>query len=557
MIVELNVENIAIIEKSQVTLGPGFTVLTGETGAGKSLLVDAIELALGARAESELVRSGATKARATLTFDLTAHPELAGRCAELGAQTEDGLLFIQREVFAEGRSQCRINGKLAPATVVKQVGQLLVDLHGQHDHQSLLHPERHLGFLDAWIGKAAKGLLEQIARLHAKSKELEARLSAFRTGTREREQRVDLLRFQISEIEAAAPAPGEYDALKAELSRLQNAERLLQAAHGAMRAVSGFDGSARDQIAAAVRELEEAQRLDESMAPALEAFRTALYTLEDGAAELGRYVDGIEASPDRLQQVAERIDALNSLRRKYGDDESSVLSYLERAKRELDTLSADVSSEEELAAELEEADVSLWKLCNELSTLRQERARDFVALVQEQLADLAFERGRFDARFGEKSVDATGADAMEFLFSANQGEPVRPLSKIASGGELSRLMLAIKTVLADRADVPTLVFDEVDAGLGGRAASVVGKKLDELARHAQVLVISHLPQIAACATTHMAIEKIEAKGRTATRLRELRGDERAQEIARMLSGDLAADAALGHAKAMLAASGNA
>ncbi len=551
MIVELTVENIAIIEKSQVVLGPGFTVLTGETGAGKSLLVDAIELALGARADTELVRSGATKARATLSIDLTDRPQLAERCAELGAQPEDGMLYIQREVYAEGRSQCRINGKMAPATILRQIGQLLVDLHGQHEHQSLLFPERHLDFLDAWIGEPCRLLLDEIGALHAKSKELEAKLSAFRTGTREREQRVDLLRFQVGEIDKAAPRIGETEELKAELSRLQNAERLLEAAHGAMRAASGLDGSARDELGSAVRDLDAAARLDDRITPALESFRTSLYTLEEGAEALSRYIDSIDVDAERLEMAAERIDTLNTLRRKYGDDEGAVLAYLEAAKRELDLLSADASSEEELASELEESDVRLLTLCSELSRIRQERAKQFVALVQAQMADLALESARFDSRFLEKSVDASGADAMEFMFTANPGEPVRSLSRIASGGELSRVMLAIKTVLADKAGVPTLIFDEIDAGLGGRTAGVVGRKLEDLARHSQVLVISHLPQIASRATAHLAIEKIESKGRTATALRALGHDERVAEIARMLSDEETGAVALTHAQAML------
>jgi DNA repair protein RecN (Recombination protein N) len=552
MIVELSVENIAIIERSQVQLGPGFTVLTGETGAGKSLLVDAIELALGERADTTLVRSGATRAAVNLVVDLSAQPELAARMQELGAQLEENLLYISREVLAEGRSQCRIGGKLAPVNVLRQLGKLLVDLHGQHDHQSLLDPERHITFLDQWIGAEALGRLEQVRVRHSSVEELRRRLNALRTGQRDREQKLDMLRFQIEEIEGLSPQPDEMEELESSLSRLKHAEKLQESGAAALAALRDEEVNANDLLGASLKQLEDSSKLDSSLEQVLEPLRSALYSLEEGIYALRDYVDGVEADPERLQETADRVDALKRLRRKYGDDEVAVLAFLEQARQELEMLTDAESNEGELTAQLEAAEQELMLEAQGLSDVRREGAKRFGQLVEEQLRDLAMEKGRFSVNVETKPLDASGVDAVEFYFSANLGEPLKPLSKIASGGEISRVMLAIKTAMAGRAGVPTLIFDEVDAGLGGRAAAVVARKLEELSRHYQVVVISHVAQIAGRATTHFRIEKAERGGRVVTDVRLLAPEERVEEVARMLAGESLTESALANARELLA-----
>ncbi|HEY0868393.1 MAG TPA: DNA repair protein RecN, partial [Fimbriimonas sp.] len=481
MIVELTVENLAIIERAQLQLGPGFSVLTGETGAGKSLLIDALELALGERADSDLVRTGAPRASVSVVLDLAAEPEAAAKCKELGIELEEGTLYIQREVAAEGRSQCRIAGRLTPVSTLRQLGQFLVDLHGQHDHQSLLNPDRHIGYLDAWIGEPSFALLRETAEKHRLAEEVRRKLRDLRAGIRDREHRLDLLRFQVNEIESIDPQPGEMEELESQMSRLQHAERLANASLAALQGLSEAEDCAIDQVGQAVKSLEDAVRFDPTLEEVVQPIRQALYELEEGVHGLRSYSENLEADPMTLEDVAGRIDSLRRLRRKYGENEAAVVEFLAKARNELALLEDSEASEADLAEAVEASERALRDASTRLSAVRKEKAAEFSERVTTQLRDLAMERAQFEVDFRERTPDASGADDVEFYFSANAGEPPRPLSRIASGGEISRVMLAIKTALAGRAGVPTLIFDEVDAGLGGRAAATVARKLEELA----------------------------------------------------------------------------
>jgi DNA repair protein RecN (Recombination protein N) len=551
MIVELTVENIAIIERAQIALGPGFTVLTGETGAGKSLLIDAIELVLGERADSELVRAGAPKASVSVVFDLSSRPGLIKLCQDQGIPVEDASLYIHREVFAEGRSQCRVGGKLIPVSQLKQLGSLLVDLHGQHDHQSLLDPETHVGYLDAWIGEPAFELLNRVGATYYNTDLLRHKLSAIRQGQRDREHKLDLLKFQINEIEAVMPKPGELPELEILLSRLRNMEKLAAATFGSLSMLQDQEGSADEKLGACLRQLEGASILDPTLEPTVKPIRDSLILLQEGIHSLRTYADTLESDPNRLDEVATRIDSLQRLRRKYGDDETAILEYLEKAKAELELLDDAESAEYELNLQVAESERELSMLCAELAALRHDRAAEFSDLVEQQLQDLAMEQAIFEVSFKVKQPDATGAENVEFFFSANGGESARPLSKIASGGEVSRVMLAIKTALAGKAGVPSLIFDEVDTGLGGRAAAVVARKLAELAAHYQVVVISHLPQIAAAAASHFRIEKKASDGRVQTSVLALNRDQRIAEVARMLAGEEITETAMANARELI------
>lgn len=551
MILELSVENLAILERAQVALGPGLTVLTGETGAGKSLLVDAIELAFGARADSDLVRAGATRATVSVAIDLSDAPAIRAFCDQQGHTLEGDLLLLQREVFVEGRSQCRIGGRLASVGAMRELGRTLVDLHGQHDHQSLLDPSRHIEFLDAWIGEPVPTLLGQVSVALDRANHLRGRLESRRRSQRDLEQRMDLLRHQIAEIEAVDPKAGDLEETEARVQRLQNAERLRDAAQRSLQHLREDEVNALDSVGGAERMLQDAARFDDGLQSIADEVGAAWTQLDEACRNLSHYLDDLEADPNELEEAGERLDALKRLRRKYGDDESAVLEHLERARVELATMEEDGQDEATLEAALEQAEAELGQVCGELSRLRAEKSGPYAEAVQAQIRELAMEKAVFSVRQTEREPSAQGADQIEFLFSANIGEPPRALDRIASGGELSRVMLAIKTVLAGKAGVPTLIFDEVDAGLSGRAAAVVGKKLRELSQFYQVLVISHLPQIAAQALTQVKIEKVEVQGRTRTELTVVDGKSRVEEIARLLAGEQISASALANAQEML------
>lgn len=552
MFVELSVENIAIIERTQITLGPGLTVLTGETGAGKSLLIDAIQLAIGERADTDLVRTGAGKATVTLGVDVSAHPRLQTLCDELGAETEDGLLIIQREVFAEGRSQARIGGKLAPVATLKRLGQELVDLHGQHEHQSLLHTERHIDFLDAWIGPSGVAIRAQV-KVHFRSlSDLRTRLQMLQRNKRDLAQRVDLLRYQIDEIETVAPLADEMEGLESRLKRLSNAEKLRLAAEDALSRLADAESPALEGISEAVRRLEETAVLDPQLDPALQPLRDALYSLQEAIPEIRKYHELLEADPAELETVAARIDALRKLRRKYGEDEVAILEYLTAAQTELDALEDPEANEDELITRITASEANLAAACAELTQLRQVEGKRLSEAILGHLRDLAMDNATIALEIRPRAADENGADDVQFVFSANLGEPPKPLSKIASGGEISRVMLGIKCAMAGTESVPTIIFDEVDSGLGGRAAAAVARKLSQLAQHTQIIAISHLPQIASVANVQFRIEKQEIGDRVRTSVRELKDEERVEELARMIAGESISETAIVHARELLA-----
>jgi len=551
MIRELAVENIAIIEQSILPLGEGLTVLTGETGAGKSLLMDGIDLALGGRADSDLVRTGCARGVVSMVADLTGDPLLQEACAELGIFPEDGILHVQREVSAEGRSTCRIGGKLFPVGTLRKLGELLVDLHGQHDHQGLLHADRHGGYLDAWIGEPCRVIVERLAVEFEAYEALKRKVSALRQGMREREQRIDLLRFQVQEIEAVGVRDGEYAELQGQIARLQNVERISGSVQAALQGLSGEDASAVDRVGDATRQLEAAQALDPSLEATVESLRSVFYALQDSAWSVREYAEKLEADPALLEELVQRTEAIRKLLRKYGDTEDEILRALELAQKELSELNDLDANSDQIEADCARAEAKLTQTAAELTELRREKSHAFADQVQGSIRELAMEKAIFEVRISPQAISATGADLVEFFFSANPGESPKPLAKVASGGELSRLMLGLKVVLAGCAGTPTLIFDEVDAGLSGRAAAVVAKKLEQLATGYQVIVISHLPQISSRATTHFRIEKIERQGRVTTQVRLLQPAEREQEIARMLAGETISDSALVHARELL------
>ena len=551
MISELRVENLAIINHVELSFNGGFSVLTGETGAGKSLMIDALELALGERADTDLVRTGAAKASVQLVLDLSSRPDLVAPLCELGLELEDGRLFILREVFAEGRSVARVNGRTVPIATLKALGRLIVDLHGQHQHQALLDPLTHVGYLDQWIGAEAVAALLAVDEAYSRFSAVRTKMDALRRGLREREQRLDMLRFQVNEIRSFAPNEGEEEELTATLSRLKNLERITQSVQVALASLSEGEVNARDLMAGGSSAVSDALRFDSSLDLVANGLEAAIVHLDESVHTLSAYFERLDADPGLLDLTTERLDGLKRLKRKYGETEVAILNFCQSAEEELATLEDAEASEESLGKQMEAASAELATACDRLSTVRRSKAEAFVGSMREHLDDLSMGKARLEVSMKPSEPTAAGADEVEFLFSANAGEPPKPLAKIASGGEVSRVMLALKSALAGRAGVPTLLFDEVDTGLGGKAAAAVGRKLAALGAYYQVIAISHLPQVAACAAHQYRIEKREEGGRSQTSVVPLSQQDRVEEIARMLAGDEVTETAMANARELL------
>jgi DNA repair protein RecN (Recombination protein N) len=549
MLRALTVKDVATIESCSLYFGAGLTVLTGETGAGKSLLVDAIGLALGGRADSGLVRSGARKAVVSLSA-LVSGAALAV-CEQNGVEVEDGEIVVVREVSSEGRSTVRINGRLASVGVLRAIGAELVDMHGQHDHQALLDVDRQIVFLDSWIGAPCLSMREGVEALFFGAEGVRRRLATLRADRRDIEQRVDMLRFQTEEISGVGPVAGEFEELEARIFRLRHAEKLVTASSEALEALSEGEGAALEKLGASLRSLEAGATLDPGLEQVIDPLRESVFSLEEAVRALHAYHETLDLDPSALEESASRLDSLKRMRKKYGEDETAVIAYLEKARQELSLLEESGTNEEELVALLTASEKRLGAKCAELTKVRTKAAKEFATTVTKHVRELAMEKAEFEVRISPKPVQADGADSVEFYFTANPGDPPRPMAKVASGGEISRIMLATKVASAGRAGVPTLIFDEVDTGLSGRAAAVTATKLGELSRHYQVLVISHLPQIAGRATTHFQIEKREKGGRSSTEVLELEGEDRVAEVARMLAGEQVGESALANARELI------
>ncbi len=554
MLTFLRVRSFAIIDELEVELGPGLNVVTGETGAGKSILVDAIDLVLGAKGKPELVRTGAPQAEVEATFDVSGDAILRERLLARGIDRTDELI-VRRVVSASGRSRAYVNGTLATQGELAELAAGLADVSSQHEHHSLTDPARHLGYLDAYGRLEAERAKMKAA--FATLKAAEEALAEAKDQARGREDREDVLRFQLKEIEALAPEPGEIGALAAERDRLKHAEKLLAAARGAEDAIYSRERSIADELAQLGRALEEAAGVDARLRGPAERLEAARAELEEVARDLGHYARGVSSDPERLSEVDERLHRLGRLARKHGgvgdvDPIAGVLAFRDRARSELDALA---SAEDRIegrerarAAALESA----TRLARALSAARKKAADRLGRAITDELGSLGM--GGAEVRVdvapldagGERSVDgaglsASGIDRCELLIAANVGEDARPLRRIASGGELSRALLAIKRVLAGLREAEgrasgLYVFDEVDTGVGGAVAEVIGKKLKEVARHHQVLVITHLAPIAVYADQHFQVKKQIEDGRTRSTIEPLGPADRLEEVARMLGG---------------------
>ena len=553
MLSQLYIKNIAVIKEADINFAQGFNVFTGETGAGKTILINAINAVLGERTSRDIIRTGENSASITAVFD-DVPPRVLSTLADLGYEIESGdSLLIMRTLHQDGKTQCKINGQPATVSMLKNISGMLINVHGQHDSQQLLSAEKHLGYIDLYggLGQALSEYQTEFARL----REINDRIGALSADEAEKAHKTDLLTYQINEITEAALTSGEEEELLSQRRILRNSERITQALAAALALLSGDDNGETpgivEQMEELAAQLEEAGRYMEDFAPTATAVSGYKYELEDCASSVQDALDNMDYDPARAEYIENRLDTINMLKRKYGVDIPAILAFLEKAKAELD----DITFSEEKLAQLEQERsrqfARCYDLARQLSADRKKAAEEFTAKIQEELQFLDMSAVRFLPVFREKALSSLGMDDFELQVSTNVGEEPKPLAKIASGGELSRIMLAMKNVLSDRDNVDTMIFDEIDTGVSGRAAQKIGRKLHEVSAGRQVICVTHLAQVAAYADHHLLISKKVRDGKTFTSVESLSEEERTQELARIMGGDVITPATLSAAAELL------
>lgn len=567
MLQEVYVKNLALIEEIKLEFDPSFNVMTGETGAGKSIIIDALSLALGGRFSSEMIRTGAESTLVEVGFLTKNRPDLAAYLEELGVSPEaDNTLVIQREVGTSGKNRCRVNGQLVTVLALTKIGEFLLDIHGQHEHQTLLYPEKQLELLDCYCGTPCLNLRKVFHKLHKEWQLLDKEYRDLQQNEFDLARKVELLQFQIEDITQAKLIIGEDEDLLRERALLGSAEKLYEAATQSYQAL--YDNSsgqaAVELLVNAEKALEQAAAIDPKLEPVLNALREAACQTEEVAREIRGYQEQVQFDPERLNIIEERLDEISHLKRKYGTSVGEILLYAERCSQELDGISNREERSQQLEAELQNLKVKLGELAGELSEVRRAGADKLEAAIVDQLKDLNMGNTQFKINLTQieaedglplagKTVatDEDGADKIEFMVAPNPGESLKPMIKIASGGELSRIMLALKSILAELDETPTMVFDEIDVGIGGRTAQAVAEKLLLIGQSRQVICVTHLPQIASLAQRHFYIEKRVIGARTSVSVHEMTMDERIEELARMLGGAQVTDTTRQHAREML------
>ena len=543
----LHIENIAVIESADISFGTGFNVLTGETGAGKSIVIDAISAILGERAYRDMIRTGEEKASVRAVFS---------QVAPLDWFNENGVPYdretvIQRDIFLDGKNVCRVNGTLVSVTMLRKLGIQLMNIHGQHDSASLFDEENHLIFLDDFSSNQA--LRQAYQEKYQAVAALRREIQRMTMDEGEKLRRMETLQYQIAEIEKAELEPGEDEALEERRKLLQNAERLSKGMDEAVEALYG--GEESDGAAGLLTQAEHAlgrlSRFSDSFTSLHERVTDLMYQVRDAAEEAKDMRDDLSYSADELEQIESRLDVIYRLRKKYGTTCQEILDYLEKARKELADIEFADDRLEKLKQKQQKAEKEAWAAAEALRQNRRENAEIMSARILQELKELDMPRVQFRCQFRELELQPNGADAVAFYLSANAGEALKPLSKVASGGELARIMLSMKNVLAEKDQIATLIFDEVDTGVSGRAAQKVAEKLRKLAQHKQVLCVTHLPQMAALADTHMLISKCERDGRTYTSVTPLDTEGRKRELARIIGGTHITETTLKSAEEML------
>ncbi|WP_342551785.1 DNA repair protein RecN [Paenibacillus sp. FSL R7-0652] len=564
MLVTLSIRNLAVVEEVDVVFHPGFHVLSGETGAGKSIIIDALGLIAGGRSSADLIRYGCDKAEMEALFEMEPSHPVWSTLEQLGIHCEpEEHLVIRRELNIQGKSTSRINGQLVNLTMLREVGEKLINIHGQHEHQSLLRAESHLGLLDTYgsefIGPVKARYQERYSKFIAAEKELRA----LQESSQRAYQLLDMYRFQLEEIAAASLARGEDELLGEERVKLSHSEKMMDSVAGAYELLNGQRGL--EAVSIALSRIEDISGYDsKGLQPIVEQLQSAFYQLEDAAFQLRDYRERIEFNPGRLEEVEQRLNLISGLKRKYGDSVEHILNYYEQISHETDQLENKDERLEKLRSERDKLLLLVMESAEELSRVRKQCAEELAAQVESELKDLQMERTSLRVQIvpaeDPKGIEwngrrirfsRQGADNAEFLISPNPGEPLRPLGKIASGGELSRIMLAMKSIFARHDRIPVLIFDEVDTGVSGRAAQSIAEKLHRLSSTCQVFSITHLPQVACMADHQYLIEKHVYDGRTMTQVESLSEQGRVKELARMLGGVEITEKTLHHAQEML------
>lgn len=539
MLEHLHIRNVALIKESEISFGDGLNILTGETGAGKSMIIDSLQFALGGRAGKDFLRHGEKQAAVEALFSVQSQA-LTEKLAENGiVPEEDGTLLITRTLSEAGKSVCRINGSTVTVGMLKEIAEDMIDIYGQHEHQSLLNPVKHIRLLDRFCGAGFGEAMEEYKNSRQRLKDLEKQLTILIGDESQREQRMDMLLFQKEEIEAAELQEGEEDALLEQKKRLSSMERLIRLTGESVTLL--YDGddrapSACDQLGDALAKLQEAAEYDAALSPLADALADGYAAVEDCARELKREAEEQEADPEELERIEERLQLFYKLKRKYGGSIEAVLEFYEKAVQELEFLSNSSEKAAELSAKKAKEEKRLSALAETLTARRRATAEQVEEQIETALHDMEMKHARFHIQIEEKADwGADGKDKVEFLISANAGEPLKPLAKIASGGEMSRVMLALKTVLVDADEIGTFIFDEIDTGVSGRTARRVGEKMRFLGGKRQLLCITHLPQIAAMADNHFLIEKESDAGETVTRVTALDEEGAVREVARLMN----------------------
>ncbi len=562
MLKELKIYNYAIIENLSVEFHPGFNTFTGETGAGKSIIIEALNLVLGGRGDPDSIRSAEKSATVEALFEVK-DPKTLQMVRDLGIEVDQGQVIIRRVLSKSSKTRSYLNDNNITLAALSRLGNRLVDIHGQHHHQALLHSENHVEWLDLF-GKLTDDknrFKSQFDEYHSKVQNLKK----LELSENERLQRQDLLNFQIQEIDQINPVIGEDEELTAGRNRLRHGEKLTQSLKRLQEILSDSEGSIVDRLGIANNELESLIEIDPSLEKQAERGRTSYFEIQELAEELRDYSRSLEFSPTRLEEIEDRLAELNGLKRKYGNDIAAILEHREKIGAELDTISGGQEKIDELKTELEELGSILSALSTDLADKREQAAKRMQKIVEKELRDLSMNQARFAVNFQyppdpdsfavyknkKVKVSLNGIGASEFFFSSNPGEELRPLAKIASGGELSRVMLALKSILNDQEATPTMIFDEVDSGISGKVAEQVGVKLKKIAKEKQVFSITHLPQIAGMASAHYLVHKAVKGKRTQTMILELDYEHRVEEIARMSGGEKISATTLRHAKEMI------
>jgi DNA repair protein RecN (Recombination protein N) len=553
LLAELAIKNIAIIESVTVSFQKGFTVLTGETGAGKSIIIDSIHLLVGGRGSSDFVRHGADKAEIEGLFLIEDdHPAIA-KCSEFGIEIEEGMLLLKRDIYPSGKSVCRVNGKLVTITILREIGRTLVDIHGQHDNQEMLDEKSHLRLLDEFGGKEIYPALNEYQSIYREYVKIKKDLASLNENEQMMAQRLDLLKFQLNEITNAQLKIGEDEQLLTEKKKLTNFEKLFSSLNTTYEALQG-EQKGLDWVGLALSNLDEAQTIDEELKEIYNIVSNSYYQLEDIVHTLRDKLDELEYDPNRLNEIENRLNIIHQMKRKYGDSIEAILEYCAKIDDEIEMITNRESHIETLNKKLVSIEKDLLVEANHLTSLRKNAAEKLTEAIHKQLKDLYMDKTVFEVKFFEQDnieFQPDGIDKIEFYMSTNPGEPLKPLAKIASGGELSRIMLALKTIFSQHQGVTSIIFDEVDTGVSGRVAQAIGEKIYRISVNSQVLSITHLPQVAALSDHHFFIRKEIKENRTITSIQQLSERERIEEIARMISGSHITTATEEHAKELL------